>query len=119
MARNEAAFPIPGGPLRVGPGRALGTTNQLLAGRALLLISLYLARQGRRIIYTLARMIFVAVFTTWAMVLNLQHWFQPGGWHLVAIGACVLLLEACIILEGCRVRFARGRQADEVQPPAR
>ena len=37
-----------------------GTTNQLVAGVTLLVVSVWLRRQGRPVVYTLVPMIFVA-----------------------------------------------------------
>ncbi|MGY8738671.1 MAG: carbon starvation CstA family protein, partial [bacterium] len=48
-----------------------GTTNQLVAGVTLLIVSIWLKKQGRPYIYTLVPMIAVSAVTAWAMVGNL------------------------------------------------
>ena len=48
-----------------------GTTNQLMAGLALLAITVYLLRRGKPLIYTLVPMLFMLVSTLSAMSSNL------------------------------------------------
>jgi len=87
-----------------------GTTNQLLAGLALLVITLYLVKKGKPAIYTLLPMLFVLVMTGWAMVLNLRNLVSGGNWPLTVIGGIVMVLNLWIIVEAIRA-FARYRRA--------
>ncbi|HKL21897.1 MAG TPA: carbon starvation protein A [Tichowtungia sp.] len=77
-----------------------GAVNQLLAGLAFLVITVWLARQGKRIIYTLIPMIFMVAVTGWAMVYNLNTFFSGANWLLFGIGAAVVLLELWMVVEG-------------------
>jgi len=88
-----------------------GTTNQLLAGLALLVITLYLVKKGKPAIYTLLPMLFVLGMTGWAMVLNLGNLASGGNWPLTAIGGIVMVLNVWIIVEGIRA-FASYRRAE-------
>jgi carbon starvation protein len=81
-----------------------GTSNQLLAGISLLLVSIWLKRNGRSIIYTLVPMIFVLFMTLWAM--TEQVLFDWSGWGdsdgnmlLFVFGAIILSFTLWIILE--------------------
>jgi len=81
-----------------------GTTNQLVAGVTLLIVSVWLKRQGRPARYTLLPMIFVAAATFWAMAGNVLGYFANFGeqWLLAISGAIVLALDVWVMLEGAR-----------------
>lgn len=49
-----------------------GASNQLLAALTLLGVTVWLAKEGRRIRYTLIPAVFVSVITIWALALQLQ-----------------------------------------------
>ncbi|QHI70564.1 carbon starvation CstA family protein [Tichowtungia aerotolerans] len=80
-----------------------GAVNQLLAGLAFLVMTVWLAKTGRRIIYTLIPMIFMVAVTGWAMVYNLNTFFASGDWLLFGIGTAVVLLETWMVVEGAMV----------------
>ncbi|MEX0771121.1 MAG: carbon starvation CstA family protein [Balneolaceae bacterium] len=68
VSSSAALVLIPEGPRGLGSGGYLlwplfGTSNQLLAGISLLLITIWLRRNGRSIIYTLVPMIFILFMT--------------------------------------------------------
>ncbi len=77
-----------------------GAINQLLAGLAFLVITVWLARTGKRIVYTLIPMIFMVAVTGWAMHYNLSTFFTAQNWLLFGIGSAVVLLEVWMIIEG-------------------
>ena len=82
-----------------------GTTNQLVAGVTLLVVSIWLKQQGRPTIYTLAPMIAVAAVTAWAMIGNLLDYYANFEtlWLLSLSGTLILALDVWILLEGFRV----------------
>ncbi len=82
-----------------------GTTNQLVAGVTLLVVSVWLKKQGRPIVYTMAPMIAVAAVTAWAMVGNLLDYYGNFEtlWLLSLSGTLILALDVWILLEGLRV----------------
>jgi carbon starvation protein len=59
-----------------------GSTNQILAGLTLLVISVMLIRLGRPARYTLIPMTFVLITSSWAAVLKLIEWYQASNWLL-------------------------------------
>jgi carbon starvation protein len=87
-----------------------GSTNQILAGLTLLVISVMLIKLGRPARYTLIPMGFVLLTSSWAALLKLIEWYQAGNWLLVAIDLIVLLSSLMVILESASV-IARYRRA--------
>jgi carbon starvation protein len=79
-----------------------GTTNQLVAGVTLLIVSVWLKRQGRPIVYSLVPMIAVATTTAWAMVGNLLDYYASFEelWLLSLSGTLILALDLWILFEG-------------------
>jgi len=80
-----------------------GSTNQILAGLTLLVISVMLIKAGRPARYTLIPMIFVMTTSSWAALLKLIEWYQAGNWLLVAIDLVVLITSVLVILESASV----------------
>ena len=81
-----------------------GTTNQLVAGVTLLIVSIWLKRQGRPYLYTLIPMLAVSLVTAWAMVGNLFDYYANFEelWLLSLSGTLILALDIWILLEGFR-----------------
>jgi len=77
-----------------------GTTNQLVAGITLLVVSIWLVKLGRPAIYTLVPMIAVAFVTLLAMLSNLAGYVRAESWMLAAIGGTILVLDLWVMLEG-------------------
>jgi len=93
-----------------------GTTNQLVAGVTLLVVSIWLRRSGRPFVYTLVPMIFVSAATVTAMLGELRGYFANFGdqWLLASMGSLILLLDIWVIGEGVRALLAEpGRAAAE------
>ncbi|MFL2547350.1 MAG: carbon starvation protein A [Candidatus Rariloculaceae bacterium] len=80
-----------------------GSTNQILAGLTLLVISVMLIKVGRPARYTLIPMTFVLATSAWAAVLKLIEWYQEGNWLLVTIDLIVLVTSVMVILEAVSV----------------
>jgi len=90
-----------------------GTTNQLVAGATLLVVSVWLRKQGRPIAFTLLPMWIVAGATLAAMISELAGYLAnwPQQWLLAVMGAVVLLCDVWVIVEGLRaLRGARPRE---------
>jgi carbon starvation protein len=77
-----------------------GTTNQLVAGVTLLVLSIWLAKLGRPNWPTLLPMGLVAAVTFVAMLNNLRGYIQGENWLLTAIGGTILILDVWVLLEG-------------------
>jgi len=92
-----------------------GTTNQLVAGVTLLVVSVWLKRQGRPVVYTVVPMVLVALATLAAMSGELLGYFQAGRWLLAAMGSVILACDVWILLEGLRLLFGDAGDASEPQ----
>ena len=77
----------------------VGTVNQLLSSLALLVVTIYLAKKKISTVYTVIPMIFMAIMTGWAMVLNLEKFFTTSNWLLFLIGLAVFFLEIWMMIE--------------------
>jgi carbon starvation protein len=71
-----------------------GATNQLLAGLALLVVSVWLKKIGKKLEFILIPMVFMNVMTIWALVVLLGQY----GLSAVGIIAGVLLLLALVLI---------------------
>jgi carbon starvation protein len=91
-----------------------GATNQLLASLALLVITVYLAKKNKPIVFTVIPFIFMAFMTGWAMVVQLQQFFSAANQiHLFIISAIIFLLELWMIVEAVIVlkKYLAGKMA--------
>jgi carbon starvation protein len=90
-----------------------GSVNQLLAGLALLVITVYLAHRKTALVYTVIPMMFMLVMTGWAMILNLNTFYAKGNWLLFFIGAAVFALEIWMMIESAIVfKKAYSKEGD-------
>ncbi len=79
-----------------------GTTNQLVASVTLLVVSIWLQRRGRAVVYTVVPMLAVGAVTGWAMAGNLVDYYRGFDdlWLLALSGTLILALDLWIMLEG-------------------
>jgi len=89
-----------------------GTVNQLLAGLALLIISLYLFKRKTPVRYTAIPMAFMLFITGWAMIHNLVGFQAQRNWLLLVMGGVIFILEIWLVLEAYFV-FRRKRPVEE------
>ncbi len=80
-----------------------GAVNQLLAGLALLVVTMYLARRKAPILATLFPMVFMILMTGWAMVINLNKLYSESSWFLLVVGLSILVLEIWMVIESILV----------------
>lgn len=109
VGASAALVLLPEGPRGLGSGGYLlwplfGTSNQLLAGISLLLVTIWLYRKGRPIIYTLIPMIFLLFMTLWAMTEQVVFQWSGYGdsnadWLLFGFGAVILGFTIWIFVE--------------------
>ncbi len=76
-----------------------GASNQLLAGLALMVITVYLRKKGRPITYTALPMVFMVAMTGWGMVLNIINFYNSGNWLLFVVNGIILVLVVWMIVE--------------------
>ena len=94
-----------------------GTTNQLLAGLALLAVTLYLLRRGKPLVYTAAPMVFMLLSTLTVMSSNLADFWNTGRWLLLAPAATIFTLAVWLVAEAVLavVRFRRNPVLDGLE----
>uniref|UniRef100_A0A7V3PUS9 Carbon starvation protein A n=1 Tax=candidate division WOR-3 bacterium TaxID=2052148 RepID=A0A7V3PUS9_UNCW3 len=84
-----------------------GTINQLLAGLALVVVTLYLTFKKAKPVVAAIPTVFLVIMTGWAMVKNIQQYYQTHNWLLFAVGWIVFLLMVWLIFEAVVV-LVRG-----------
>ena len=87
-----------------------GTTNQLLAGLTLLVLSVMLVKLRRRYIFTLAPMVFVTTMSFLAALYQLWDLFTGGDYVLMALDVVVIILAIFVLLESASA-FTREKRA--------
>ena len=86
-----------------------GTSNQLLAGVTLLILSVWLKRQGKPVRYTLIPLLFVGSITLLAMLEEISRYWESGRFLLLGIGGAILICDLWILGEGLQIlRRARS-----------
>lgn len=92
-----------------------GSTNQILAGLTLLVISVMLMKYGRPARYTMLPMIFVLITSSWAALIKLKEFYDIGNWLLFTIDLIVVITTVLVILEAASVvsRIRRERDGDK------
>jgi carbon starvation protein len=84
-----------------------GATNQTLAALALIIITLYLKRQGGvKWVFAGIPAVFMAVMTIWALILNQVKFGAGGNILLTVINICILIIALWIAIEGVIKFFA-------------
>ncbi|MBO8156133.1 MAG: carbon starvation protein A [Bacillaceae bacterium] len=109
VVSSAALVLIPEGPKGFGSGGYLlwplfGTSNQLLAGITLLLVSFWLRNQGRNYAPTMIPMIFLLFMTLWAMTSQVfGKWNVFGGSEpsglLFTFGSIIWIFAIWILIE--------------------
>ncbi len=91
-----------------------GSTNQLLAGLTLLIVSVFLYKLRRPVVYTLVPMAIMLLMAIFAMVLSIQGFWNLAQlstaqkWSLTVVSLIVLAMSLWLIVEGM-ISFAQGR----------
>ncbi|MEO3680310.1 carbon starvation protein A [Rheinheimera sp. FR7-31] len=76
-----------------------GTTNQLLAGLTLLVITVMLVKMGRPMWYTLGPLMFLLTMTTLGLLIQLKSFYEKGDWFLFTLDLIILVAAVLVILE--------------------
>jgi carbon starvation protein len=87
-----------------------GTTNQLLAGLTLLVVSVLLLKLGSPVRYTLVPFGFVIVVAVWALLIQLRGFWNAGNYFLVFMNALILVAAILVALEAISVLLKTRRE---------
>ncbi|MHC4789761.1 MAG: carbon starvation CstA family protein, partial [Planctomycetota bacterium] len=93
-----------------------GTTNQLLAGVTLLVVSVWMRKLGRPIACTLVPMLLVAAATITAMTGEVRSYFSGQNWLLAVMGTTILACDVWVLFEGLRLLLTTPRGVPAAQP---
>ena len=94
------------GALKLWP--LFGAANQLLAGLALLVVTMYLQRKGSmKFIFAAIPCVVMLSITGWAIAVKEADFINQKNWLLVTIGACIILMAIWMTAETAIV-FCRG-----------
>ncbi len=85
-----------------------GSTNQLLAGLALLVVYVWQKRKGKKTTFILIPMVFMLTMTLWALA---QLIYQSGFTSIGIISMILLVLAVILVIEAVRIVFFRSIQA--------
>ncbi len=91
-----------------------GSTNQILAGLTLLVISVMLIKLGRPSYYTLLPMLFVLTMSFLAGCVTLAQFFQAGNYLLVGLDVVVLATSLLVMLEAGAVIVEHRRNGKQI-----
>jgi carbon starvation protein len=80
-----------------------GTTNQLMAGLTLLIVTVMLIRQKSAIRYTLIPLIFLLAVTFVALLTQLVDFYNKSNWLLIIMDLVILGATILVALEGISV----------------
>jgi carbon starvation protein len=94
-----------------------GSTNQLLAGLALLVVSLYLIERRRISLPYLLPMLFMMVTTLVAMVSKLRAFAAAGNTTLLSVGAAITVIAVWLVVESVLAvnRYRRSPPVDSLE----
>ncbi|WP_346797903.1 carbon starvation protein A [Halomonas sp. Bachu 37] len=93
-----------------------GTTNQLLAGLTLLVITVMLVRLKRPMWFTLAPLCFLLVMTILALLIQLRSFWEQGNMFLLVLDIVVLIAAIMVAME-CASALKRSRAEMARQEP--
>jgi len=96
-----------------------GTTNQLLAGLTLAVITVILIKLGRSPIYTLVPLVFLLAMSIYALLVQMGQFYRAENWLLLGMDVIILIAALWVTLEAV-IAMRKGRdpaeQAFEAQP---
>ncbi len=76
-----------------------GTTNQLMAGLTLLIVSVMLLRRGIKSWYTLLPMAFLLVMTVIALLIQMKAFYIKAQWVLLVLDIIILIASILVSFE--------------------
>ena len=94
-----------------------GTTNQLLAGLTLLVISVMLVKLGRPARYTLIPMVFVTTMSFLAALYQLRDLYSSSQYLLLFLDILIIIAAIFVMLEASSA-FMRERRASPAAVPS-
>ena len=94
-----------------------GTTNQLLAGLTLLVISVMLVKLGRPSVYTMIPMVFVTTMALLSALYQLWDLYTAGSYLLLFIDVLIIISAIFVMLEAATAFMREKRNAEPTPTP--
>ena len=95
-----------------------GTTNQLLAGLTLLVVSVMLVKLSRPVWYTLVPLTFLLSMTILALLFQLWEFYAQGKWFLLFLDIVILVAAILVALEAVSAFMREKAKAAQASGPA-
>jgi carbon starvation protein len=95
-----------------------GTSNQLLAGLTLLVISVMLVKLGRPAIYTLVPMVFVTGMAFLSAVYQLWNLYETAQYLLLVLDVLIIIAAVMVMLEAVSALMQARRSRLDTRVPA-
>ncbi len=96
-----------------------GTTNQLLAGLTLAVITVILIKLSRSPVYTLVPLVFLLAMSIYALLVQMGQFYRAENWLLLGMDVIILIAALWVTLEAI-IAMRKGRDpaehAFEAQP---
>ncbi|WP_161865702.1 MULTISPECIES: carbon starvation protein A [Pseudomonas] len=89
-----------------------GTTNQLLAGLTLAIITVILIKKGRPAIYTLVPLVFLLAMSIFALLVQMGQFYRAENWLLLGMDVVILIAALWVTLESF-IAMRQGRDPVE------
>jgi carbon starvation protein len=90
-----------------------GTTNQLLAGLTLTILTIMLIRKGRPFLPVLLPAVFVLFMTIYAALVQLVDLYNAGDWLLLVIDIIIVIAAAWVLVEAIIAMLAARKVPKE------
>ena len=91
-----------------------GTTNQLLAGLTLAIITVILIKKGRPAIYTLVPLVFLLAMSIFALLVQMGQFYRAENWLLLGMDVVILIAALWVTLESF-IAMRQGPDPAEAQ----
>jgi len=89
-----------------------GTTNQLLAGLTLAVITVILIKLGRSPVYTLVPLVFLLAMSIYALLVQMGQFYRAENWLLLGMDVIILIAALWVTLEAI-IAMRKGRDPAE------
>jgi carbon starvation protein len=76
-----------------------GSTNQLLAGLALLVVLFYLRSLKKPVFFIVLPLLMMLIIPSWALIVQIGGFYKDQNYVLVGFGCFILLLQAWMVIE--------------------
>jgi len=90
-----------------------GTTNQLLAGLTLSIVTVMLIRQGRPAWFTAVPLAFLLTMSVYALLVQLGQFYRQENWLLLGMDIIILMAALWVALEAA-IAMSRGAKGKPV-----